>query len=113
MNDIQSSVCEEESIDIDARSRDISGQVPGFMDRFALEHTCHHTGGGTNDDEGHTCPDKPSIGPLNSETEVKAEDRYLCHGNTNVIGELAKVVQLLLQSAFDISSYPFSVFNLE
>lgn len=113
MKDIQSSVCKEESIDVDARSRDSPGQVPGFMDRFTLEYTGHHTGGGAKDDKGHGCPDKPSIDPLNRETEVKAEYRYLRHGNTDVVDELAKVVQLLLESASDVSSYLLSVSNLE
>ena len=52
LENVQSSVCEEESIDVDARSRDSPGHVPGFMNGGALEYTGRQRSSGSNDDKG-------------------------------------------------------------
>ena len=73
------------------------------MDGCALECTGCHRSSGSNDDKGHACPDEFSVGPLNSETQIKVKNRYLCYGNTGVIYNFAKEVHLSLESVFGLS----------
>lgn len=108
MKDVQSGICEEESVDVDARAIHTSGRIPSFVDRCALEYTGNHASCGRNNHEDHACPDKPSVVSLNSESKVKVEDRNLCDCYANVIYKLAEVVQLSLESAlyFFCRMYP-------
>lgn len=82
-----------------ARARHGSGYVPGFVDGSALEYTGQYTGYASNNNKNNACPDEPSVGSLNGETKVEAEDCYLGYCNADVIDELAEVVKLI-ESAF-------------
>ncbi len=104
MENVQSGVCKEECINIDAGSGNRAGGVPRFVDGSALEHAGQDGAGGTNDDEDHASPDNPAEGLLDSKTEVEGEYCYLRHCYADVVYDFAKVIELLLELVLSMLS---------